>query len=92
MLRRHGIDLAAKRIHFCVQHREKHPPTLIQNGSVETALLTDVFAGLLNSTFRLGNYVPDEGGIRKSGIGQSKRLNFKEFVLRGHALNFRLSC
>lgn len=57
--RRYGEHLPAELLHFLIKQAEEDPPSLIENGGVEAALLPDVCAGLLKGSFRRGGHVLD---------------------------------
>lgn len=57
--RRNGVDLSSELQHLLIEHVEEHPPSLIEDGAVEAALLLHVFAGLLKGSPRRGGHVLD---------------------------------
>ena len=59
ILRRHRMYVAAQSQRLPIKLGEKYPPTLIENGTVETALLCNASAGLLNSSLRGCRHVFD---------------------------------
>ena len=59
ILRRHRMYVSAKSQRLPIKLGEKHPPTLIENGTVETTLLCNTSAGLLNSSLRGCRHVLD---------------------------------
>ena len=52
ILRWHLIYVSAQSQRFPIKFGEENPPTLIENATVETALLCNATAGLLNSSLR----------------------------------------
>lgn len=52
ILRRHRMNAAAQSQCLPIKLGEKYPPALIENGTVETALLCNASAGLLNRSLR----------------------------------------
>ena len=59
ILRRHRMNVAAQSQRLPLKLREENPPTLIENGTVETALLCYASAGLLNRSLRGCRHVFD---------------------------------
>ena len=59
ILRRHRMYVSAKSQRLPIKLGEKHPPTLIENGTVETTLLCNATAGHLNSSLRGCRHVLD---------------------------------
>ena len=53
------MNVAAQSQRLPIKFGEKHPPTLIENGTVETALLCNASAGLLNRSLRGCRHVFD---------------------------------
>ena len=52
ILRRHRMYVDAQSQRLPIKLGEKYPPTLIENGTVETALFCNASAGLLNRSLR----------------------------------------
>lgn len=59
ILRRHRINVPIKSQRLPIKLGEKYPSTLIENGTVETTLLCNATAGLLNSSLRRCRHVLD---------------------------------
>ena len=59
ILRRHRMNVAAQSQRLPIKLGEKYPPALIENRTVETALLCNASAGLLNSSLRGCRHVFD---------------------------------
>ena len=59
ILRRHRMNVAAQSQRLPIKLGEKYPPALIENGTVETALLCNASAGLLTSSLRGCRHVFD---------------------------------
>ena len=59
VLRRHRMNVAAQSQRLPIKLGTKHPPTLIENGTAETALLCNASAGLLNRSLRGCRHVFD---------------------------------
>ena len=92
ILRRHRKNVAAQSQRLPLKLGEENPPALIENGTVETALLCNASAGLLNSSLRGCRHVLDlqvrecldfcvQGGFQG---GSQPRL---PFVYRGLKIN-----